>query len=102
MFFRYRDIHFVPVQAFKRLKGVLLWTGSRKRAGGFEDAGPDVYHRTGINNDKNPFLIAMNQARNYRGDLYGDLPLSGTTVSGFNPVETAGEINRANSFTNVS
>ena len=41
MFFRYRDIHFVTVQEFKRFKGVFWWTGSRKRAGGFEDEGPD-------------------------------------------------------------
>jgi hypothetical protein len=41
MFFRYRDIHFVPVQEFKRFKGVFLWTGSRKRAGGFVDADRD-------------------------------------------------------------
>jgi len=35
-------------------------------------------------------------------DIYGDSSFSGNTVSGFTPVETAGEINRVNSFTNVS
>jgi hypothetical protein len=35
MFFWYRDIHFVLVPKFKRLKGVFLWSGCGKRVGVF-------------------------------------------------------------------